>query len=200
MTAYLLLSPSIPLLFQGQEFMSSAPFLFFADHQGELGRQVRKGRAEFLAQFASLASPGVQARLADPSDPETFRRCVLDHGERERNREAVMLHRDLLTLRREIFGEGAPRVDGTPLGDDAWVLRYFRGAGDDRLLIVNLGSDLKFDTVTEPLLAPVEGRSWRIRWSSENPAYNGGGVAALLVDEAWRIQGRAAVLLAPGKD
>lgn len=180
--------------------MSSAPFLFFADHQGELGRQVRKGRAEFLVQFASLASPEVQARLDDPSDPETFRRCVLDHGERERNREAAMLHRDLLTLRREILGEGAPRIDGAPLGDDAWVLRYFRGAGDDRLLIVNLGSDLKLDAVTEPLLAPVEGRSWRIRWSSENPAYDGGGVAALLVDGAWHIQGRAAILLAPGED
>ena len=199
MTAYLLLSPSIPLLFQGQEFMSSAPFLFFADHQGELGRQVRKGRAEFLAQFASLASPEMQARLDDPSDSKTFRRCVLDHGERERNRGAVTLHRDLLTLRREIFGEGAPRIDGAPLGDDAWVLRYFGAAGDDWLLIVNLGSDLKFDTVTEPLLAPVEGRTWGIRWSSENPAYDGGGVAALLVDGAWHIQGRAAMLLAPGK-
>src|SRR6202034_3612626 len=63
MTAYLLLSPGVPLLFQGQEFAASTPFLFFADHQGELREAVRKGRAEFLAQFASLAPPETQARL-----------------------------------------------------------------------------------------------------------------------------------------
>ena len=199
MTAYLLLSPSIPLLFQGQEFMASAPFLFFADHQGELRAAVRKGRAEFLAMFASLASPEMQARLDDPSDPATFRRCVLDQSERERNREAVALHRDLLALRREICGEGAPRVDGAPLGDEAWVLRYFGGAGDHRLLIVNLGRDLKLETVTEPLLAPIEERGWRVRWSSEDPLYGGGGIAEPLVDGMWRITGRAAIVLAPGK-
>ncbi|MFZ2005318.1 MAG: malto-oligosyltrehalose trehalohydrolase [Stellaceae bacterium] len=198
MTAHLLLSPSIPLLFQGQEFMASAPFLYFADHPGELGQMVKKGRAEFLAQFASLASPEMQARLDDPGDPQTFRRCVLDQSERERNRDAVALHRDLLALRREIFGEGAPRIDGAALGDEAWVLRYFGGASDDRVLIANLGGDLKFDTVTEPLLAPIEGRGWRVRWSSEHPAYGGGGTPDPIVDGAWRFPGRTAIVLAPG--
>ena len=67
MTAYLLLAPGTPMLFQGQEFASSAPFLYFADHQGELGDKVREGRAAFLAQFPSIATPQVMAALPDPT-------------------------------------------------------------------------------------------------------------------------------------
>src|SRR5262249_38130645 len=134
LTAYLLLSPSIPLLFQGQEFAASAPFLYFADHPGELGRRVAAGRRKYLAQFASLAARAMQARLDDPGDPEPFRRCILDHGERKRHRDAVALHRDLLALRRDdaVFG-GRYRIDAATLGDDAWVLRYFGETAGDRL-------------------------------------------------------------------
>ena len=54
MTALLLLAPGTPMLFQGQEFSASAPFLYFADHDPELAEAVRKGRAEFLTQFPSI--------------------------------------------------------------------------------------------------------------------------------------------------
>ena len=56
-TALLLLMPGTPMLFQGQEFGASAPFLYFADHQQELAGQVHAGRIEFLSQFRSMASP-----------------------------------------------------------------------------------------------------------------------------------------------
>jgi len=200
MTAYLLLAPGIPLLFQGQEFSASSRFLYFADHHGELAKQIADGRRAFLAQFASLASADMQGRLADPADPETFRRCVLDHRERERNREAYALHRDLLALRRNepVFGCAEYRVDGVALGDDAWLLRYFAEDGLDRLLIVNLGRDQMFDPAADPLFAPVLGQNWRLHWSSEAPRYGGGGILDPLSDEIWRLPGRAALLLAPG--
>src|SRR5207249_5500562 len=66
-TALLLLVPQTPLLFQGQEFCASSPWLFFADHTPELATLVRKGRAEFLAQFPSLATPAMVAGLPDPA-------------------------------------------------------------------------------------------------------------------------------------
>jgi maltooligosyltrehalose trehalohydrolase len=198
MTAYLLLSPGVPMLFQGQEFSASSPFLYFVDHNKELAPLVRKGRAEFLAQFVSLAGRDMQSRLADPGDPETFRRCVLDHGERERNGAAVALHRDLLGLRREIFRDGRTAIDGAPLGDAAWVLRYFRQDAEDLLLIVNLGRDQVLQTIAEPLLAPVEGRSWHLLWSSQDPCYGGVGTPEPIVDGAWRIAGQTAIVLAPG--
>src|SRR5215471_12093004 len=100
MTAWLLLGPSTPLLFQGQEFASSRPFLFFADHGGDLGAAVRKGRAEFLSQFPSLDDDRVRRVLADPGDERTFAACKLDLGERERHREAYAMHADLIALRR----------------------------------------------------------------------------------------------------
>jgi maltooligosyltrehalose trehalohydrolase len=197
LTTYLLLSPGIPLLFQGQEFSASAPFLFFADHQGELGRLVRNGRAAFLAQFASLASPEAQARLDDPGDPATFRRCVLDGRERECNLWALALHRDLIALRRDMVGESL-RIDGATLNDSSWVLRYFAGGRRDRLLIVNLGHDLMLEGVAQPLLAPAEGRPWHIVWSSEDPRYAGAGTPDPFADRVWNLLGRAAVVLAPG--
>jgi maltooligosyltrehalose trehalohydrolase len=198
MTAFLLLGPGVPLLFQGQEYAASQPFLYFADHTGELGKLVRKGRAEFLAQFPSLAGPEMQTRLDDPGDLEMFRRCVLDHSERERNSAALALHRDLIALRRKIWGFEATKIDAATLNDDAWVVRYFGRGGGDRLLIVNLGRDLVFDTIAEPLLAPVDGRPWRLAWSSEDPRYGGSGTPDPVKDGAWRLLGRAAIVLEPG--
>jgi maltooligosyltrehalose trehalohydrolase len=197
LTAYLLLSPGIPLLFQGQEFSASAPFLFFADHQGELCRLVRKGRAEFLAQFASLASPEAQARLDNPGDPATFRRCALDDRERGRNSPELALHRDLIALRHDVVGESL-RIDGATLNDSAWVLRYFARDGRDRLLIVNLGYDLTLESVAQPLLAPVEGRPWRLVWSSEDPSYDGAGTPDPFAGGVWNLLGHTAVVLSSG--
>ncbi len=76
-TALTLLSPGTPLLFQGQEFSASAPFLFFADHDVELGSLVREGRQESLRQFRSLTGSDAAGYFADPGDPKTFEQCKL---------------------------------------------------------------------------------------------------------------------------
>jgi maltooligosyltrehalose trehalohydrolase len=198
MTAYLLLSPGIPLLFQGQEFAASSPFLYFADHVGELRRAVRQGRGEFLAQFASLTSSEMQAQLDDPGDPKTFSRSKLDLSERERNDASLALHRDLITLRREIVGDGRARIDGAALADDAFLLRYFGENGRDHLLIVNLGHDRE-PTAPEPLLAPPEGKAWRLIWSSEHPRYGGVGIPDPIADGRWYLSGHAAIVMAASK-
>ena len=101
MTALMLLAPGTPMLFQGQEFASSSPFFFFADHPPELAAAVRQGRADFLSQFRSMATPEMQQLLPDPGDRETFERCKLDLSERERHAEVYALHCDLLRLRKE---------------------------------------------------------------------------------------------------
>ena len=84
------------------------------------------------------------------------------------------------------------------LGPEAFVLRYFGEHGDDRLLIVNLGRELHLDPAPEPLLAPPEGKVWRLLWSSEDPAYGGTGTPPLeSVEENWRIPGHIAAALIP---
>jgi maltooligosyltrehalose trehalohydrolase len=198
MTALMLLMPGTPMLFQGQEFGASTPFLFFADHHRELAAQVRSGRADFLAQFSTIATPETFAQLADPGDEETFKSCRLDLGERERHAPIYAMHRDLLRLRREdAVLSGQHAVDGAVLGPDAFLLRYFGPAGDDRLLIVNLGLRLELAVAPEPLVAPPRGKRWTKAWSSEEPAYGGSGTPPLETEDNWVIPGHAAVLLRP---
>ncbi len=83
MTALLLLGPSTPMLFQGQEFAASAPFLYFADFEGELGQAVERGRADFLRQVPSLVGVEERGLLVVPGDRSTFERCRLDLSEAE---------------------------------------------------------------------------------------------------------------------
>lgn len=201
MTAVLLLTPGTPLLFQGQEFAASARFQFFADHPPELARLVYDGRLEFLSQFPSIADPGIRSVLPDPADPATFERCKLDFSERVSHDTSYALHRDLLRLRREdsvIGAQGRAAVDGAVLGPDSFVLRFFGGDGDDRLVLVNFGVHVRLDPAPEPLLAPPAGRRWRVIWSSEDPAYGGRGTPPPETDEGWTLFGQAAVVMGLG--
>jgi maltooligosyltrehalose trehalohydrolase len=204
MTALMLLAPGTPMLFQGQEFAASSPFLYFADHDEDLAIQVRLGRAEFLAQFPSLATAEAKRQLADPAARSTFERCKLDLSERAAHKEAYDLHRDLISLRRGDPALRAQRkgaVDGAVLGQEVFVLRFFGESdeGEDRLLIVNLGRDLKLEQAPEPLLAPPEGKRWALAWSSEDPRYGGAGALDLEVEEGWFIPGHAATVMKPAE-
>ncbi|HVS53347.1 MAG TPA: malto-oligosyltrehalose trehalohydrolase [Opitutaceae bacterium] len=201
LTAALLLLPATPMLFQGQEFAASTPFLYFVDHAGDLRRRVAMGRRDFLRQFRAIDLPESLALLPDPGDPQTFVRTKLDWSERVRNDAAWRLHADLLRLRREDPTFAARgRIDGAVLADEAWVLRYFSEQGDDRLLIVNLGAELYFNPAPEPLLAPCDEHGWRILWSSESPTYGGGGTPPLETKANWIMPAQAAVLLAPAEN
>jgi maltooligosyltrehalose trehalohydrolase len=201
MTALLLLGPGTPMLFQGQEFAASTPFLYFADHNPELAKLVAKGRRQFLEQFPSIARPESTPHLANPESESTFQKCKLNFAERERHASHFALHRDLLKLRREdpVFRNPKPGgVDGAVLGTEAFVLRFFGPDGDDRLLVVNLGSDLQLAGIPEPLLAPPEDESWKLIWSSEDPSYGGFGTPPL--DEGnWRVPGHGAIVLVSDK-
>ena len=198
MTALLLLGPGTPMLFQGQEFAASTPFLYFCDHKAELSKKVREGREKFLSQFRSLAIPEVQSVIPDPGNPSTFAMCKLDFSERQKNAAYYNMHKDLLRLRREdaVFRLQRKRgVDGAVLGDEAFVLRYFGEEHGDRLLLINFGRDLHLDPAPEPLLAPPAGAEWRIIWSSEDPRYHGYGTFPPDSEDNWRFPGYAAVVL-----
>jgi len=199
LTALLLLGPQTPLLFMGQEFQASAPFLFFADHQQPLRGQVRTGRAEFLAQFPGAGSVDAREALTDPGDEATFQRSKLDWAECHEENVALRLHRDLLALRREdpaIRGQGRHGFDGAVLAGRAFVLRWFHAGEGDRILLVNLDGDIRDQPLPEPLLAPPRGRSWSLLWSSEHARYGGGGVIDPDPAHGWHLPGQCAMLLA----
>lgn len=200
MTALLLLGPNTPMIFQGQEFAASTPFHYFADQKGEMIPLVAGGRISFLNQFPSIAAVDAARLIPSPEKEDTFTRCKLDHAERETNAEVLDMHRDLLRLRREdpLLGKAQRGTyDGAVLGPAVFCLRFFGRAGEDRLLIVNLGMHAHIDPAPEPLLAPPTGHAWQVAWSSEDPSYGGGGTQAPCSDDNWHVAAETTVLLTP---
>lgn len=194
MTALLLLAPQTPLLFQGQEFGASAPFLFFADHEPDLAASVEIGRTEFLSQFPSLQSPLSVAYMHRPETRKTFERCKLDFAEREQHAPIYQLHLELLGLRREdpVFSDPYD-VDGSVISESTFLLRFFgTNAELDRLLIVNLGADVRCESLAEPLIAPPTGCHWQLIWSSEHPKYGGEGIHGINLSHSFVISGHSA--------
>jgi maltooligosyltrehalose trehalohydrolase len=186
------------MLFQGQEFASSAPFLYFADHKPELAKLVKEGRAEFLSQFPSIAAPAVRASLADPAARTTFEACKLDFEEREKHRGMYALFEDMLKLRRTdpaFQQERADLVHAARISEQAFVLRFFHEAGD-RLLVVNLGPDLKLEPASEPLLGRPREGDWKLLGCSEDTRYGGVGFMPPHQNGIWKLSAYATSVLA----
>ncbi|MBW4034525.1 MAG: malto-oligosyltrehalose trehalohydrolase [Proteobacteria bacterium] len=73
----LLLSPQIPLIFMGEEYGDTTPFLYFTDHNApDLAEAVRKGRRQEFAKFEAFSSKEAQQRIPDPNDAATFAASV----------------------------------------------------------------------------------------------------------------------------
>jgi maltooligosyltrehalose trehalohydrolase len=98
--ALIMTAPFIPMLFQGEEWGASSPFLYFTDHQDpELGRAVTEGRRREFAAFSAHRTD-----VPDPQARETFERSKLNWSERDHDahRELLEWHRALIALRRKI--------------------------------------------------------------------------------------------------
>lgn len=98
----LLLAPSPPLLFMGEEFGASTPFLFFCDFGPDLASKVTEGRRSEFAKFAQFSSPEALARIPDPNKEETFLASKLDWSslERPQHRAWLDFYRELLACRQ----------------------------------------------------------------------------------------------------
>lgn len=107
--ALVLTGPFIPMLFQGEEWGASSPFLYFTDHRDpELGRAVTEGRRREFAAFSAHVED-----VPDPQAPETMERSKLNWAEREKDPHAELLdwHRRLIRLRRELTALTDPRLE-----------------------------------------------------------------------------------------
>jgi len=146
--AILLLAPSPPLLFMGEEFGAETPFLFFCDFASELADKVRDGRRAEFARFKQFRSPEAQARIPDPNDPETFLASKLDwvSFEQQHHCEWLQFYREVLTCRREKI---MPRIQNIVpglaqydvLGSRAVHVRWGLAKGGSLELITNLGQE-----------------------------------------------------------
>jgi maltooligosyltrehalose trehalohydrolase len=129
----LLLAPMPPLLFMGEEFAASTPFLFFCDFGPDLAAKVTEGRRSEFARFAQFRSAEAQARIPDPNSPETFLRSKLDWASVQTSPHIQWLekYRELLACRRReivplskkiLPGKSNFRVLGTEALSVTWCL------------------------------------------------------------------------------
>jgi maltooligosyltrehalose trehalohydrolase len=138
-TALLLMLPQTPLIFMGQEWSASSPFLYFTDHNPELGRLVSEGRRKEFRHIREFADELNRSRIPDPQAAATFLASKLNWEERVRDPHVriLNLYRDLLRLRKS---EPALQPGGTheacSVGDGAVLLRRSARTSEKELLVL----------------------------------------------------------------
>ncbi|HSN42227.1 MAG TPA: malto-oligosyltrehalose trehalohydrolase [Burkholderiales bacterium] len=146
--AVLLLAPSPPLLFMGEEFGAATPFLFFCDFHGELAEAVRAGRCREFERFASFRNLRERSKIPDPNALSTFEcsRLDWDSAEQPAHREWLQFYRRLLAVRKNSI---APLVSGgreIPAtcdlnGGSGLRVTWFLDDGARLALLANLGAE-----------------------------------------------------------
>jgi len=144
LSVVLLMSPHIPLLFMGEEWAETRPFLFFADFSGDLADAVREGRRREFARWPQFQDPHTRERIPDPNAPSTFAASQIDWDARARpaNARRLDLIRRLLAVRRaEIvprLGRGAPGPHRRRVEAPAGLALTWRYADAEIRLTANL--------------------------------------------------------------
>jgi malto-oligosyltrehalose trehalohydrolase len=158
MSAILLLSPHIPLLFMGEEWGETQPFVFFTDFHGALADAVRDGRRKEFRHFAAFHDAAARESIPDPNAPETFEasKLVWAHRERPEGRAWLEHTRGLLAIRhREIvphLAGAGPSSGSVVAADDGIVAVDWRLDG----IALRLRANLTPDPATAP---PAAGRA-----------------------------------------
>jgi maltooligosyltrehalose trehalohydrolase len=169
----LLCAPETPLLFMGQEWAATTPFLYFTDHNAELGRLVTEGRRREFKAFAAFSDPAARERIPDPQAAHTFQRSRLHWSEVDDDPHAHVhrLYRAVLALRGEPL-LAAPSWEGFAIragGDSALVLaRRLPARGALAVLIQLFGSGVV--GLREGDVGDLEG-DWAVALDTEDPAF-----------------------------
>jgi maltooligosyltrehalose trehalohydrolase len=142
----LLTLPMTPLLFMGDEWAASSPFLYFTDHDDELGALIAAGRRREFEGFAAFADASVREGIPDPQTDATFERSRLRWDERHEGEHALTLalFRAALALRRgdPVLREPSNgRIEAVANGNVVVVRRWVEGA--ERVVLVNFGDEAR---------------------------------------------------------
>jgi len=154
----LMMVPETPLLFMGQEWAATAPFLYFTDHHTELGRQVTEGRRREFARFVAFADPVNRARIPDPQADATFTSSRLDWNEQARSPSAgvLQLYKELLRIRRTepALRPGAGFSADAEALDDATVALRRSSATETVIVVCRLAGSGAVEITAPPV--PVD--------------------------------------------
>jgi malto-oligosyltrehalose trehalohydrolase len=146
--AILLLAPSPPLLFMGEEFGTETPFLFFCEFEQDLAAAVTAGRRNEFARFARFHDPAERERIPDPNDAKTFKASQLNWSVlvQPSHRDWLRFYRKLLGLRREhivshLSTGCALSADYEVHGDRGLTAHWKFSDQSELILVANLGTD-----------------------------------------------------------
>ncbi|MEW5762745.1 MAG: malto-oligosyltrehalose trehalohydrolase [Bacillota bacterium] len=167
--AALLLSPFVPLIFMGEEYGETAPFLYFTDHPDPaLGEAVRAGRRREFAAFAW------QGEVPDPQDETTFLRSRLRRELARAGHHRVLreFYRHLIALRRELPALAVPDKEGLEAVpyEGKRVLYVRRGRGAAEIFAV-----FAFGDAAVALDLPVPPGRWEKRLDTAEERWLGEG-------------------------
>jgi maltooligosyltrehalose trehalohydrolase len=143
----LLLAPSPPMLFMGEEFGTETPFLFFCDFEKNLAAAVTAGRRNEFARFTRFNDPEARKGIPDPNVESTFEASRLDWDDLEqpRHQDWLRFYRQLLKLRQEhIFSRlsSACKIEAgyTAREDLGLTAEWKFGDGSKLTLLANFGA------------------------------------------------------------
>ncbi|HEY1724016.1 MAG TPA: malto-oligosyltrehalose trehalohydrolase [Steroidobacteraceae bacterium] len=143
-TAVYLLLPQVPMLFMGEEWHSTRPFLFFSDFGHELADAVREGRRQEFARFEAFRDPAQRQRIPDPQAEQSFDDSKLDwdHLGDPAHRAVMLWYRDLLAVRRRhvvpLMTQLTAAGEFQVIDQGAIVVRWSTSSGAELTLMANL--------------------------------------------------------------
>ncbi len=178
LTVLICLTPYTPMLFMGQEWAATTPFLYFVDHEPSLANLVARSRRKEFAEAGAITNPDDPA-IPDPHLLRTFADSKLRWQETptEPHAAVLRLYQACLALRkREPIFQNPERSKWsvTALGDYILGLRW-RDAGGDWLLVMSLRDGAELDATANAVTRPTDGQRWQRVIDSEAAEFGGEG-------------------------
>ncbi len=172
----MLCAPATPLLFMGQEWAATAPFLYFTDHEPDLGRLVTEGRRKEFGHFHQFADPEARTRIPDPQAPSTFEASKLcwEEATRDPHASVLRLYQTLLGLRRTepaLRAASPGQFRAYALGEGTLLLRHDAAVGPALLALIQMSGTADIDLSGHPSLEGLDGSHAQLVLTTEDTSF-----------------------------
>jgi maltooligosyltrehalose trehalohydrolase len=175
--ALMLCSPAVPLLFMGQEWAASTPFLYFTDHGEELGKQLTEGRRKEFAHFSHFSDPLAREKIPNPQAQSTFlaSRLIWQESQREPHAAVFRLHQALLQLRQTdpaLRSATTGSFTAEALDDGTVLLLRAAREGPTLLAVCRLQGSGSADLGGHATRKQLALKCWEVVLTTEDPAFS----------------------------
>jgi maltooligosyltrehalose trehalohydrolase len=166
----LLCAPATPLLFMGQEWAATTPFLYFTEHPEPLGTLVTEGRRNEFRHFSAFSDAAARQGIPDPQDVSTFLASRLEWSEslHEPHASTLRLYRRLLALRRQEPALRADTCAAFALTETTLLLRRDAAEGPSLVAIIQMNGSSDIRLAHHDAVAGLDLSSWQLLFTTED--------------------------------